>query len=61
MKRNHRSAHSAATLAGIAYAKDGQLLAFAVMADKLSKGSLSQAGELIAKLATKLAGCGCGS
>jgi D-alanyl-D-alanine carboxypeptidase/D-alanyl-D-alanine-endopeptidase (penicillin-binding protein 4) len=48
-----------ATLAGIAYARDGQLLAFAMMADGLKNGRLAEAGEQIAKVATKLAGCGC--
>jgi serine-type D-Ala-D-Ala carboxypeptidase/endopeptidase (penicillin-binding protein 4) len=48
-----------AALAGIAYAKDGQLLSFAVMADKFKAASLAQAGAQMARLATVLAGCGC--
>jgi serine-type D-Ala-D-Ala carboxypeptidase/endopeptidase (penicillin-binding protein 4) len=45
-------------LTGIAYAKDGQLLAFAVMADKFT--SLSAEGPAMTRLANVLAGCGCG-
>lgn len=44
-------------LAGVAYAKDGQLLSFAVMADKLK--NLPQAGGAMAGVANVLAGCGC--
>jgi serine-type D-Ala-D-Ala carboxypeptidase/endopeptidase (penicillin-binding protein 4) len=44
-------------LAGVAYAKDGQLLSFAVMADKLK--SLPPAGGALADVANVLAGCGC--
>jgi D-alanyl-D-alanine carboxypeptidase/D-alanyl-D-alanine-endopeptidase (penicillin-binding protein 4) len=44
-------------LAGVAYAKDGQLLSFAVMADKLK--SLPAAGGALASIANTLAGCGC--
>jgi serine-type D-Ala-D-Ala carboxypeptidase/endopeptidase (penicillin-binding protein 4) len=44
-------------LAGVAYAKDGQLLAFAVMADRLK--SLPAAGQALAGVANVLAGCGC--
>ncbi len=50
---------SVAALAGVAYASNGQLLAFAFMADQLPKTGLSQAGGAFAELATKLAGCGC--
>jgi D-alanyl-D-alanine carboxypeptidase/D-alanyl-D-alanine-endopeptidase (penicillin-binding protein 4) len=50
---------SVAVLAGIAYARDGQLLAFAVMADRLPAGQLAAAGADMARLATILAGCGC--
>jgi serine-type D-Ala-D-Ala carboxypeptidase/endopeptidase (penicillin-binding protein 4) len=46
-------------LAGLAYAKNGQLLAFAFMADKLPAGGLDAAGSAMAGLATALAGCGC--
>ena len=48
-----------AALAGIAYARNGQLLSFAVMADRLKNGALDQAGAQIARVATALAGCGC--
>jgi serine-type D-Ala-D-Ala carboxypeptidase/endopeptidase (penicillin-binding protein 4) len=50
-----------ATLAGIAYAKNGQLLAFAFMADQLGKKgqALANAGAALTGLATALAGCGC--
>ena len=44
-------------LAGVAYAKDGQLLSFAVMADRLK--SLPAAGGALASVANALAGCGC--
>jgi serine-type D-Ala-D-Ala carboxypeptidase/endopeptidase (penicillin-binding protein 4) len=44
-------------LAGVAYARDGQLLSFAVMADKLK--SLPAAGGALASVANALAGCGC--
>lgn len=48
-----------AALAGLAYARDGHLLAFAVMADQLPKGGLLVAGRVMAAVATALAGCGC--
>ncbi len=48
-----------AALAGVAYARNGQLLAFAFMADHVPKNGLGQAGGAIDKLATELAGCGC--
>jgi serine-type D-Ala-D-Ala carboxypeptidase/endopeptidase (penicillin-binding protein 4) len=48
-----------AALAGIAYAKNGELLSFAVMADQLRMGALDQAGAQIARVATALARCGC--
>ena len=51
--------NTVAALAGIAYARNGQLLSFAVMADKLKMGALDQAGAQIARLATALARCGC--
>jgi len=50
-----------AALAGIAYAANGQLLAFAVMADQLAQGGLDTAGARMAKVATTLAACGCHS
>jgi serine-type D-Ala-D-Ala carboxypeptidase/endopeptidase (penicillin-binding protein 4) len=46
-------------LAGIAYTKDGQLLSFAVMADKFKAASLTGAGAQLAQVATALAQCGC--
>jgi D-alanyl-D-alanine carboxypeptidase/D-alanyl-D-alanine-endopeptidase (penicillin-binding protein 4) len=51
--------NTVAALAGIAYARDGQLLSFAVMADHVRAPALDQAGETVADLATALAGCGC--
>jgi D-alanyl-D-alanine carboxypeptidase/D-alanyl-D-alanine-endopeptidase (penicillin-binding protein 4) len=48
-----------ATLAGLAYARDGQLLAFAFMADHVQPAQLGAAGKVIIRLATALAGCGC--
>jgi D-alanyl-D-alanine carboxypeptidase/D-alanyl-D-alanine-endopeptidase (penicillin-binding protein 4) len=50
-----------AALAGIAYARNGQLLAFAFMGDQLSKKgpALAIAGHALTQLATALAGCGC--
>jgi D-alanyl-D-alanine carboxypeptidase len=48
-----------AALAGIAYARNGQLLEFAFMADRLPQGGLAAAGTDMAGLATALAGCGC--
>jgi serine-type D-Ala-D-Ala carboxypeptidase/endopeptidase (penicillin-binding protein 4) len=47
------------TLAGITTAANGQLLAFAFMADKVPNGQLSAAGAAIDQLAAKLSGCGC--
>jgi D-alanyl-D-alanine carboxypeptidase/D-alanyl-D-alanine-endopeptidase (penicillin-binding protein 4) len=51
--------NTVAALAGIAYARNGELLSFAVMADRLRPGALNQAGADIARLATALAKCGC--
>jgi serine-type D-Ala-D-Ala carboxypeptidase/endopeptidase (penicillin-binding protein 4) len=49
-----------AALAGIAYARNGQLLGFAVMADKIPASTgLVQAATEMTGLATVLAGCGC--
>ncbi len=50
-----------AALAGTAYARNGQLLAFAVMADHISKapGALQRAATAMVNVATALAGCGC--
>ena len=47
-------------LAGIAQARDGQLFAFAFMADKLSSNGLDAGASDLTRLATALAGCGCG-
>jgi serine-type D-Ala-D-Ala carboxypeptidase/endopeptidase (penicillin-binding protein 4) len=46
-------------LAGIAYAKNGQLLSFAVMADKIQAGELAPAASTLVGLAGALASCGC--
>jgi D-alanyl-D-alanine carboxypeptidase/D-alanyl-D-alanine-endopeptidase (penicillin-binding protein 4) len=51
--------NTVAALAGVAYARNGELLSFAVMADQLRPGALNQAGVDIARLATALARCGC--
>jgi serine-type D-Ala-D-Ala carboxypeptidase/endopeptidase (penicillin-binding protein 4) len=48
-----------AALAGIVYTKDGQLLSFVVMADKLKAAGLDPAGAQMAAVATALARCGC--
>jgi serine-type D-Ala-D-Ala carboxypeptidase/endopeptidase (penicillin-binding protein 4) len=48
------------SLAGIAQARDGQLFAFAFMADKLSGTGLDTGASDLTRLATSLAGCGCG-
>jgi D-alanyl-D-alanine carboxypeptidase/D-alanyl-D-alanine-endopeptidase (penicillin-binding protein 4) len=50
---------SVAGLAGLAYARDGRPLGFAVLADRLPAGQLPAAGADLAKMATLLAGCGC--
>jgi D-alanyl-D-alanine carboxypeptidase/D-alanyl-D-alanine-endopeptidase (penicillin-binding protein 4) len=50
---------SVAALAGVTYARNGQLLAFAFMADHVPKNGLGQAGGAIDKLASELAACGC--
>jgi D-alanyl-D-alanine carboxypeptidase/D-alanyl-D-alanine-endopeptidase (penicillin-binding protein 4) len=50
-----------AALAGTAYARNGQLIAFAVMADQIAKtpGALERAATAMVNVATALAGCGC--
>jgi serine-type D-Ala-D-Ala carboxypeptidase/endopeptidase (penicillin-binding protein 4) len=50
-----------AALAGTAYARNGQLLAFAVMADQISAapGALERAATAMVNVASALAGCGC--
>lgn len=48
-----------AALAGTAYARDGQLLAFAIMADKIPQSGLPDAATTMVYLASTLAGCGC--
>jgi serine-type D-Ala-D-Ala carboxypeptidase/endopeptidase (penicillin-binding protein 4) len=50
---------SVVSLAGIAYAKNGQVLAFAFMADQLPNNALAAAGDDMTMLATALANCGC--
>jgi serine-type D-Ala-D-Ala carboxypeptidase/endopeptidase (penicillin-binding protein 4) len=47
------------SLAGIAYARNGQLLAFAFMADQLPTNGLTTAADDMTRLATALAACGC--
>jgi serine-type D-Ala-D-Ala carboxypeptidase/endopeptidase (penicillin-binding protein 4) len=47
------------SLAGIAYARNGQVLAFAFMADQLPRNGLAAAGDDMTRLATALASCGC--
>ncbi|HEY2640683.1 MAG TPA: D-alanyl-D-alanine carboxypeptidase/D-alanyl-D-alanine-endopeptidase [Streptosporangiaceae bacterium] len=51
--------NTVAALSGIAYARNGQLLAFAIMADKLHSGELVPAASGMASMATVLASCGC--
>jgi D-alanyl-D-alanine carboxypeptidase/D-alanyl-D-alanine-endopeptidase (penicillin-binding protein 4) len=48
-----------AALAGTVYARNGQLLAFAVMADEVPATSLDNAATTMVDLASALAGCGC--
>jgi len=48
-----------AALAGTVYARNGQLLAFAVMADEVPAGSIGTAATTMVGLASTLAGCGC--
>src|ERR1022692_2474026 len=48
-----------AALAGLAYDQQGQVLAFAFMADQVPPASLAQAAVAIDAMATALAGCGC--
>jgi serine-type D-Ala-D-Ala carboxypeptidase/endopeptidase (penicillin-binding protein 4) len=47
------------SLVGIAQARDGQLLAFAFMADQLPAGGLDAGASALTGLATDLAACGC--
>jgi D-alanyl-D-alanine carboxypeptidase/D-alanyl-D-alanine-endopeptidase (penicillin-binding protein 4) len=47
------------SLAGIAYARNGHLLAFAFMADQLPSSGLTVAADDMTRLATALAACGC--
>jgi serine-type D-Ala-D-Ala carboxypeptidase/endopeptidase (penicillin-binding protein 4) len=49
-----------ATLAGVAYTAGGQLLAFAFMGNDISQRLGLQPELTLARLATALAGCGCG-
>jgi serine-type D-Ala-D-Ala carboxypeptidase/endopeptidase (penicillin-binding protein 4) len=46
-------------LAGIAYARNGQLLSFAFMADQLPTSGLVPGADQLTRLATALAACGC--
>jgi serine-type D-Ala-D-Ala carboxypeptidase/endopeptidase (penicillin-binding protein 4) len=48
-----------AALAGTAYAKNGQLLAVAVMADQIQPANLGHAATAMVDLTSVLAGCGC--
>ncbi|HTZ91523.1 MAG TPA: D-alanyl-D-alanine carboxypeptidase/D-alanyl-D-alanine-endopeptidase [Streptosporangiaceae bacterium] len=48
-----------AALAGTAYARNGQLIAFAVMADKIPAANLVTAATSMVEVASALAGCGC--
>ena len=48
-----------AALAGTVYAKNGQLLAFAVMADRIPMSGLGNAATTMVDLASRLARCGC--
>jgi D-alanyl-D-alanine carboxypeptidase/D-alanyl-D-alanine-endopeptidase (penicillin-binding protein 4) len=50
-----------ASLAGTVYTRNGQLLAFAVMADQIATapGSLGRAATDMVNVASALAGCGC--
>jgi D-alanyl-D-alanine carboxypeptidase/D-alanyl-D-alanine-endopeptidase (penicillin-binding protein 4) len=52
--------NTVAALAGVAYARNGQLLAFAVMADRVQAARLTQAATGMVTFASVLAGCGCG-
>jgi D-alanyl-D-alanine carboxypeptidase/D-alanyl-D-alanine-endopeptidase (penicillin-binding protein 4) len=46
------------SIAGIVIDADGRMLAFAVLADAVSKGTLA-AQEALDRIAAALAGCGC--
>jgi D-alanyl-D-alanine carboxypeptidase/D-alanyl-D-alanine-endopeptidase (penicillin-binding protein 4) len=48
-----------AALAGVAYARNGQLLSFAFMADQLPANGLVPGADQLTRLATALAACGC--
>jgi len=48
-----------AALAGIAYARNGELISFAIMADRLPANGLAAGAADMARIATALAGCGC--
>jgi serine-type D-Ala-D-Ala carboxypeptidase/endopeptidase (penicillin-binding protein 4) len=52
---------TAAALAGTAYARNGQLLGFAIMADQIpaAPGALERAATAMVDMASALAGCGC--
>jgi D-alanyl-D-alanine carboxypeptidase/D-alanyl-D-alanine-endopeptidase (penicillin-binding protein 4) len=50
-----------AALAGTVYAKNGQLLSFAIMADQIpvAPAGLQNAATAMVNVASALAGCGC--
>ncbi|HET9898522.1 MAG TPA: D-alanyl-D-alanine carboxypeptidase [Streptosporangiaceae bacterium] len=50
---------SVATMAGIAYATDGDVLIFAFMGNDIGRKLGLQPESLLSRLATELAGCGC--
>ena len=50
---------SVATMAGIAYAADGDVLIFAFMGNDIGKKLALRPESMLSKLATELAGCGC--
>lgn len=50
---------SVAAMAGVAYARDGQLLGFAFMGDSFAKKRVLGAMSVLAKLASAVASCGC--
>ena len=51
--------NTVAALAGTAYARNGELIAFAVMADQIPAADLGKAATTMVDVASTLAGCGC--
>jgi serine-type D-Ala-D-Ala carboxypeptidase/endopeptidase (penicillin-binding protein 4) len=51
--------NTVAALAGLAQARNGQLISFAVMADQIPPASLGAAATAMVSIASALAGCGC--